>query len=253
MDREKIVLRCEKIRKSFQNKDRVIDVLDGVDIEVSENEFLVVLGPGRCGKTILMNIMAGLMQPDSGKVEMFGKQVVGPDNKVGFVFQRTGLLPWKTVIQNVELGPRMRNIPLKERRETCQHFINVVGLQGFEKSYPRQLSGGMKQRVGIARAYANNTEILIMDEPFGALDAQTRYSMEAEVLKIWEKEKRTVVFVTNNLEEALYLGDRIILLTNSPCRVKKEYRPDISKPRDMMDARFLALRKEIEENMELAL
>ena len=136
------------------------------------------------------------------------------------VFQKLALMPWKTVMDNVEFGLKMKGVPKAQRRETAQKYISLVGLQGFEKSYPSQLSGGMKQRAGIARAYTNNPEIMLMDEPFGQLDAQTRYSMQDEVLRIWESEKRTFIFVTNNIEEALYLADRIVLLTNYPAQVK---------------------------------
>lgn len=169
------------------------------------------------------------------------------------VFQKTGLMPWKTVMENVELGAKLRGVKKSERREVAQKYIDLVGLSGFEKAYPHQLSGGMKQRVGIARAYANNPDILIMDEPFGALDAQTRYAMEEEVARIWQEEKRTVIFVTNNIEEAAFLGDRIVLMTQRPARVKEIYNIDIPRPRNMTDKEFLQLRKTISENTDLAL
>jgi NitT/TauT family transport system ATP-binding protein/sulfonate transport system ATP-binding protein len=162
-------------------------------------------------------------------------------------------MPWKTVMENVEFGPKIKGIAKGPRRETAQKYINLVGLEGFEKSYPDQLSGGMKQRVSIARAYANNPEILLMDEPFGALDAQTRYSMEEEVQRIWETEKRTVVFVTNNIEEALYLADRIVLLSNCPAHVKAVYEVNLPRPRNTIDPEFLRLRREISDNTDLAL
>ena len=149
---------------------------------------------------------------------------------------------------NVEFGPKSRGINKKTRRERAQYFIDLVGLQGFEKSFPNQLSGGMRQRVGIARAYCNDPKVMLMDEPFGHLDAQTRYMMEEELEKIWQKEKRTVVFVTNNIEEAVYLADRIILLTNCPTTIKKEYVVDLPRPRSYVDQEFLRLRKEILDN-----
>ena len=256
MERRKIKMSIKGISKSFlvdKKSKESVKVLEDVNIDVYENEFLVLLGPGRCGKTVLMNIMAGLMEADAGSVMLDGEEVTGPTSSIGVVFQKTGLLPWKTVMQNAELGPKMRNVPKDERREKCKYFLELVGLKGFENFYPRKLSGGMKQRVGIARAYSNDTDVLLMDEPFGALDAQTRYSMQNEVLRMWEQEKRTVVFVTNNLEEALFLGDRIILLTQPPCHVKEIYVPDIAKPRDNMDIKFLQLRKQIEDNTELVL
>ncbi|ETT15152.1 ABC transporter, ATP-binding domain protein, partial [Fusobacterium sp. CM21] len=163
---------------------------------------------------------------------------------------KTALFPWLTVMGNVEFGPSVRGFDKKKRKELADHYIELVGLKGFEKSYPSQLSGGMRQRVGIARAYCNNPDILLLDEPFGHLDAQTRYMMEEELQRIWQKEKRTVVFVTNNIEEAVYLADRIILLTNCPSKIKKEYKIDLPFPRNYVDPKFLELRKEITENMD---
>jgi NitT/TauT family transport system ATP-binding protein/sulfonate transport system ATP-binding protein len=177
----------------------------------------------------------------------------GADMNMGFVFQKTAVFPWKTVVENVELGLQIKGVDKKHRREKAKYLIELVGLKGFENAYPHQLSGGMKQRVGIARAYCIDPQILLMDEPFGALDAQTRYQMEEEILRIWEKEKRTVIFVTNNIEEALYLGDRIILLSSCPARVKEIYIPKISRPRNNIDREFLSLREEIEANTDLAL
>ena len=156
-------------------------------------------------------------------------------------------------MENTEIGPKWRGVPKKERRAKAQAFLELVGLKGFEKSYPAQLSGGMKQRVGIARAYTNDPEILIMDEPFGALDAQTRYSMEEEVARIWQQEKRTVIFVTNNIEEACYLGDRIILFSERPAQIKEIYVNDLPRPRDMVSDEFMKLRTTISDNTDLAI
>ena len=169
------------------------------------------------------------------------------------VFQRYALFPWKTVENNVAYGLAVRGVPAKERLDIARKYIELVGLAGFEKSYPEQLSGGMKQRVGIARAYANDPDILLMDEPFGALDAQTRYAMEKELRSIWEKEKRTVIFVTNNIEEAIYLGDRVVVMSALPGRVKTEYAIDIPQPRNYTDAAFLRYRKLISNDTDLAL
>jgi NitT/TauT family transport system ATP-binding protein/sulfonate transport system ATP-binding protein len=182
-----------------------------------------------------------------------GEEVVGPDPRQGMVFQRMALFPWSSVIENVAMGPKLRGIGRKQREEKAAYYIQLVGLAGFEKSYPHQLSGGMKQRVGIARAYCNDPEVLLMDEPFGHLDAQTRYQMEDEVLRIWGQAKRTVIFVTNNIEEAVYLGNRIVLLGRCPASVKAEYSIDLPWPRRYTDAKFLALRKEIADNSDLAL
>ena len=190
--------------------------IDDVSLDVKENEFLVLLGPGQCGKTVLLNLIAGLLKPTVGEIFIDGESIQGTDKRIAMVFQQHSVFPWKTVMGNVEIGPKYAGVPKGERQERAQHFIELVGLKGFEEHFPRQLSGGMKQRVGIARAYTANPEILLMDEPFGALDAQTRYSMEDEILRIWEQDKRTVIFVTNNIEEAVALGDRIVLFSKAP-------------------------------------
>lgn len=255
MDQESgIRLNIENISKSFRMENgKEHPVVENLSFQVKDNEFLILLGPGHCGKTVTLNIIAGLMTADSGAVQIDGKPVTGPNPAMGMVFQKTGILPWKTVMENVELGPKMRGVPKEERRKKAQHYIDLVGLKGFEKHLPSQLSGGMKQRVGIARAYANDPQILILDEPFGQLDAQTRYNMEEEIERIWSKEKRTIIFVTNNIEEALMLGDRIILLTECPARVKQIYDVDLPRPRDMLDQQFLKLRREISENTDLSI
>ena len=247
MAEKKIRLRLDKLTKIYHTPEGEFEAVHEVTLEVQDREFLVLLGPGHCGKTVLLNMIAGLETPSSGSFYLDEKEVRGSHGAVGMVFQKTGLMPWKTVMQNVELGPKMAGEDKKTRRERAKKYIDLVGLSGFENSDPSQLSGGMKQRVGIARAYTNNPEILLMDEPFGALDAQTRYAMEDELIRIWEQEKRTVIFVTNNIEEALYLADRILVLTNCPTKVKAEYKIDLPRPRDYTDPDFLKLRKEISE------
>lgn len=253
MDNEKIKLRLEHISQSYIVNDQVFDAAVDVSMEVRDSEFLVILGPGRCGKTILLNMIAGLEKPVDGKIHLDGEDIQGSDERIGMVFQKRALMPWKTVMENVEFGLKIKRMAKAERRKIAQKYIDLVGLQGFEKSYPDELSGGMKQRVSIARAYANNPEILLMDEPFGALDAQTRYAMEEEVQRIWQTEKRTVIFVTNNIEEAIYLADRIVLLTSCPAHVKAVYDVDLRRPRNTIDPKFLQIRKKISENTDLAL
>ena len=167
----KVRIHAERVSKAFDTSNGRMQVVNDVSFDVYDNEFLVVLGPGRCGKTVLLNMMCGLLSPDSGSIQIDGKMVNGPDPRCGMVFQRLGLMPWCTVLENVEFGSRMRGVDKAQRRETARHFLKLVGLEGFEAYYPYQLSGGMKQRVGIARAYANGAEILLMDEPFGQLDA----------------------------------------------------------------------------------
>ena len=253
MDERKIRLKLENVSQSYVVKNEVRSAVDGITLDVYDNEFLVILGPGHCGKSVLLNIIAGIERPVDGRMFLDGEELLRSDERIGMVFQKLALMPWKTVMANVEFGPEVRGVPKDERRVTAQKYIDLVGLTGFEKSYPYQLSGGMKQRVGIARAYTNNPEILLMDEPFGQLDAQTRYAMQEEIMKIWNKERRTIVFVTNNIEEAVYLGDRIVLLTQCPARVKQIYPIDLPRPRNTVDPEFLRIRKEISGNTDLAL
>jgi len=251
----KVKISCQGIRKIFIQKGRVqVHVLEDISLDVHDNEFVVILGPGQSGKTTLLRIIAGLESPTEGRVLVDGKEVGGPGQDRGLVFQSYMLFPWRTVMGNVEMGPKLRGVSKEERKRIASHYINLVGLDGFENAYPHQLSGGMKQRVGIARAYANNPEVMLLDEPFGQLDAQTRYYMEKETVRIWEKEKRTVLFVTNNIDEAIYLGDRIITLEGKlPGRKKSIYQVDLPRPREHTDAAFLQLRHEIIEETQLLL
>ena len=247
-------IECVNISKHFMEGQVENHVLDTINLSVRENEFVVVLGPGQSGKSTLLKVIAGLYKPSTGKAYLDGIEITHPGPDRGMVFQRYTLFPWKTVMGNVEMGPKLRGVPRKKRREIAQHYIDLVGLKGFEKSYPHQLSGGMKQRVGIARAYVNNPKVMLLDEPFGQLDAQTRYFMEEETVRIWESEKRTVIFVTNNIEEAVYLGDRIVVLEGKlPGRMKKIYDVNLPRPRDYTDQAFLDLRHVITEETELTL
>lgn len=241
----KVMISCRDVKKSFQTPNGPNTVIEKFDLEVMENEFVVLLGPGECGKTTLINMLAGLERTDTGEIIVNDTAVREPNAERGVVYQSIALFPWYTTMQNVEYGLRMKNIPKKQRREQAQKYIDLVGLAGFEHSHPIELSGGMKQRVGIARAYCNEPVVMLMDEPFGALDAQTRYLMQDELQKIWETEKRTVVFVTNNIEEAVYLADKIVVLSNSPSTVKEEIEISLPRPRNYTDPEFLKLRKKI--------
>lgn len=247
---EKNIISLKGVSKTFESAGKMKEVVKPIDLDVNENEFVVLFGPGQCGKTTLINLIAGLEKATHGEVYVDNKLVTEPGADRGVVYQTTALFPFCTVMGNVEFGPKSRGIDKKTRRERAQYFIDLVGLQGFEKSYPNRLSGGMRQRVGIARAYCNDPKVMLLDEPFGHLDAQTRYMMEEELEKIWQKEKRTVVFVTNNIEEAVYLADRIILLTNCPTQIKKEYIVDLPRPRSYVDPAFLKLRQEIIDNTD---
>lgn len=252
---EKVMIHCDNVSKEFDSfsGEGKHHVLDKINFDVHENEFVVLFGPGQCGKTTLLNIIAGLDQASSGQVVVDGKIVSTPHPSRGVVYQRTALFPWLTVMGNVEFGPKVRKLSKEKRIERSNYYIDLVGLKGFENSYPSQLSGGMRQRVGIARAYCNDPRVLLLDEPFGHLDAQTRYMMEDELQRIWQKDRRTVVFVTNNIEEALFLADRIILMSNCPSTIKCEYKIDLPHPRSYVDPEFLKLRQEITENMDKSL
>ena len=237
------MISCKNVSKRFGAD----SVLENISLQADENEFLVIVGPGRCGKTTLVNVLSGLDVPTSGDVWVHGEPVREPNPRCGVVYQTTMLFPWYTVMGNVAYGLRSKGIGRKESRERAQKYIDMVGLTGFEKAFPSQLSGGMKQRAGIARIYCTGSEVVFMDEPFGHLDAQTRYMMQREVERIWQAEKKTVVFVTNNIEEAVYLADRVLVMTNCPGRVKAEFRVDLPRPRDYTSREFLRLRREINE------
>ena len=244
------IIECVDISKNFGDK----KVLSTMNFHAKENEFVVILGPGQSGKSTLMRLIAGFEAPTTGHVYVNGEEVDGPSDKVGFVFQRYTLFFWRTVMGNVEMGPKLKGIGKEERRKMAQKYIDLVGLTGFENSYPNQLSGGMKQRVGIARAYVNEPELLILDEPFGQLDAQTRILMEIEIERVWQEEKRTILFVTSNIDEAIYLADRIIILDGKlPSHLAGEYVVDLPRPRNLTGHDFLELRKKITDSMSLVL
>lgn len=251
LNKESSIISIKNVSKSFKTGNGDALILDEIDLDIQENEFLVLFGAGQCGKTTLLKMLAGLESISDGQIVIDNKPLSGFDPKVGMVYQTTALFPWLSVMGNVEFGPKARGVSKKERQKKAQYYIDLVGLTGFEKHFPVMLSGGMQQRVGIARAYCNDPEIILMDEPFGHLDAQTRYMMEEEVEKIWEKEKRTVIFVTNNIEEALYLADRIVILTECPAKILKEYKIDLPRPRSLVSEEFLRLREEISALVEL--
>ena len=222
IEKKKVIIKCSNVNKTFVTTDTRIDAVRDFNIEVKENEFVVLFGPGQCGKTTLLNLIAGLEKATDGEVIVNDKTVNVPDPERGVVYQKTAIFPWLTVMGNVAFGPKTRGLKKKEWQQKARYYINLVGLNGFENVYPKKLSGGMKQRVGIARVYCNDPKVLLMDEPFGHLDAQTRYLMQEEVTRIWESEKRTILFVTNNIEEAIFLADRLVILTAVPTTIKTE-------------------------------
>lgn len=204
------------VTQEFEKKDGKFLALDTVNLNVEQNEFICVVGPSGCGKTTLLNIIAGLCKPTTGTVKVRGELVTGPGKGKGVVFQQYALYPWLTVEKNVEFGMRMKGVPKAERAEIAKKYIDLVGLPKFAKAYPKELSGGMKQRVAIARAYATAPEVLLMDEPFGALDAQTRAQLQENLLKTWEQERKTCFFITHDVEEAVLLATKIIIMSAGP-------------------------------------
>ncbi len=226
-------IQARNVVLTFKPKNRdPVTALQGLNLEVGHGEFLSLVGPSGCGKSTFLNVLLGLLRPDQGDLQLGGKNITGPGYERAMVFQEFGLLPWRTVLANVELGLELKGVPGSIRRERASELINLVGLTGFEHHYPHELSGGMKQRVGLARALATDPDVLLMDEPFAALDAQTRDLMQAELLQIWDRTKKTVIFVTHSIEEAAYLSDRVVVITSRPGRAKKVLDIKLPRPRD---------------------
>lgn len=208
-----------------------VQALSPTDLTVAKNDFITILGPSGCGKSTLLRIIAGLDRPSAGRVLVEGREVRGPGSDRGMVFQSYTLFPWLTVAENIGFGLRERGVPMAERREIVAAYLDKVGLRGFEGHYPKQLSGGMQQRTAIARALANDPAILLLDEPFGALDNQTRGLMQELLLGIWERERKTVIFVTHDIEEAIFMASRVIVMTARPGRIKADVPVDLGHPR----------------------
>lgn len=228
-------LEAQRLSKYFENKRQggIIEVLQDINISVASAEFLCIVGPSGCGKTTLLRIFAGLIPPSEGSVLYNGLPISGPSGKVGFVFQSDNLMPWRTVMDNVALGPELRGEKRRAYRERNEALLDLVGLSGFGDYYPHQLSGGMRQRVNLARALAVQPDVLLMDEPFAALDAQTREIMQDELLRIWRETRRTVVFITHQVDEAIFLADRVMVLAARPGRVQEILPIDIPRPRSL--------------------
>jgi len=226
-----IKLKIENLKKVFNTRNGELIALNGINLDIYDNEFICVVGPSGCGKSTLLNIIAGLSRPSSGAVYCDGKEVLGTGTERGVVFQQYALFPWLTVQQNVEFGLKLQKMPKAKAKEIADYYIDMVELTHFKDNYPKELSGGMKQRVAIARAYAANPEVLLMDEPFGALDAQTRTQLQSELLDTWQKEKKTCFFITHDVEEAIILATKVIIMSARPGRIKEIIDVGIPYPR----------------------
>jgi NitT/TauT family transport system ATP-binding protein len=249
-------LEIEHLTKRYwvDRANRDVLALTDVSFSVDDGEFTAIVGPSGCGKTSLLNIVAGLLSYEQGNVAIDGKRVNGPGVNRSVVFQNSSLLPWRSIAGNVRYGMEMqRRFDKNTMKQRVDHFINLVGLAGFERHYPRELSGGMQQRVNLARALASDPEVLLMDEPFAALDAQTREFMQAELLKIWTKAKKTVLFITHQINEAVYLADRVVVMSARPGRIKDVFQVPFERPRTLSlkrDSTFLKIEDAIWQLVE---
>ena len=244
----KVKVRIDNVVRKFNTRKGEMIALNGVNLDIKENEFICVVGPSGCGKSTLLNIIAGLLEPSSGHVYVDDKVVEGPGPERGVVFQQYALFPWLTVLKNVEFGLNLKGIKGEKAKEEAMKYLKMVDLEQFASSYPKELSGGMKQRVAIARAYAVNPGVLLMDEPFGALDAQTRTQLQSELLNTWEKEKKTCFFITHDVDEAIILAQKVIIMSARPGRIKEIVDINIPYPRTQetkMTDEFLQLKNYI--------
>ena len=243
-----VKVKIDNVVKKYSGRNGEMVALNGVSLDIHENEFVCVVGPSGCGKSTLLNIIAGLHEPTSGQVLVDGQAVSGPGPDRGVVFQQYALFPWLTVQKNVEFGLKLQGMSQDKAEQEAKKYIKMVDLEQFAQSYPKELSGGMKQRVAIARAYAINPKVLLMDESFGALDAQTRTQLQTELLKTWEKEQKTCFFITHDVEEAIILAQRVIIMSARPGRIKEVVEINIPYPRTQetkMSKEFLDLKNHI--------
>ena len=239
------ILTIRGVTKRFAVGDGEVEALAPVDLTIPQGEFVCMIGASGCGKSTLLRIIAGFEEPTTGDVAIYGNAIAGPGSDRGMVFQDYALFPWMTVRQNISFGPRQRQLPHEEIERTTDEFIKMVGLERFADRYPNQLSGGMKQRVAIARVLANDANILLMDEPFGALDALTREQLQHELLQIWARTGVTAIFVTHSVEEAVLLADRVLVMSAGPGRIDSDFRIDLARPREVSSPEFNAMRRDV--------
>lgn len=251
MNSSKNVIECVNVTKIW-NDDYAepVTAIQDINVSIKEGEIFVFIGPSGCGKSTLLEMIAGIESPTEGSILLDGVEITGPSAAACLIYQGPSLFPWTTIQKNVEFPLNVQHIPKPERHEKAKKIIERVGLNGFENRYPHQLSGGMQQRAAIARAIIGNPRVLLMDESFGFLDAQTRFNMQQFLLEIWEFSKKTIVFVTHHVEEAIFLADRIFVMTGRPGRKKQLIEIDIERPRDLFSKRFEEIRKEIFELLQ---
>jgi NitT/TauT family transport system ATP-binding protein len=241
-----MTLEIKNVSRTFVSEDnQTMEALSDISLSVGNEEFICILGPSGCGKTTLLRIIAGLESASSGSVILDGAAITRPSPKMAMIFQEYSLYPWRTVEENVALGMELRGIKKAERSAAVEKYLDLVGLAGFGKRHPHELSGGMRQRVAVARALAIDPSILLMDEPFGALDAQTRNRMQHELLRIWEKTKKTILFVTHSVDEAVFLADRIVVLTHRPGMIKEIVSIPSARPRERTSEEFGQIRRHL--------
>jgi ABC-type nitrate/sulfonate/bicarbonate transport system ATPase subunit len=245
-----VKLRMEHVGMIFERDRKTIPVLEDLNLEVQNGEFICLVGPSGCGKSTLLNVMGGFLSPTAGSVKIDAEPVHGPDPRRILVFQDHGVFPWLTVEGNIGFG--LSKLSDAERKQRIAHYVQLVRLQGFEHTYPSDLSGGMKQRLQVARALAVNPDILYLDEPFGALDSVTRFIMRGELLRIWQTERRTIIFVTHDIDEAVQLADRVVVLSSRPAKIQDVLTIDIEHPRNLSSPRYLELRDQLAKMIGLA-
>jgi NitT/TauT family transport system ATP-binding protein len=249
MDKTSTKLAIENLQVRYNTKDHSTLAIENVNLTVRDGEFVSVVGPSGCGKSTLLKVVAGLLQPASGRALIDGKPITGIPDGVGMVFQNDALLPWKTIEDNVRLPLEIKGLPRSEQTAEVNRLLEMVGLAGFEKYHPKQLSGGMRKRVALARTFAYDPDIFLMDEPFGPLDAQTRVRIGEEFLKIWERVGKSVLFITHDIEEAIALSDRVIVMTKRPGRIKAEFEVTLPRPRPFYDIRFEPAFKQLQKEI----
>lgn len=239
------MINLENVTKSFTHDGQDQVVLQDINLNVDKEEFLCIVGPSGCGKTTLLRMIAGLDFPTNGRIMEEETEISGPSIERGYVFQQYSLFPWLNVLENVTFGLELKEMGAEERVLKAREYLKMVGLSAVESSYPKELSGGMKQRVAIARSLVNDPHVLLMDEPFSALDVQTRHKLQEELVRIWKEEQKTVIFVSHNVDEAVFLADRVVVLSRNPGKVIKSFKIELNRIRDRTTPQFLELKKEI--------